>query len=171
MKNAYWSSCKVPIIFVSDFNEILVFWTDFCTLLIYQVSWKSIQWEPRCSMQTDRVVTKLIVPFCNFANATRNCIMWSSVICAVCVVVWGRSDWESWHECCVSCAWGEMRVVRDVIKKSKLKNHWEDLDVSGGKIFKYISVKYCSRMWIGFSCFRIWTSGGMCEHSSDLHIL
>lgn len=43
----------------------------------------------------------------------------------------------------MSCAWGEMRVVRDVIKKSKLKNHWKDPDVSGRKILKYISVKYC----------------------------
>jgi hypothetical protein len=66
----------------------------------------------------------------------------------------------------VSCVRGEMRVT----KKSKLKNHQEDLGVSGRIILKCISVKYGLRMWIGFSCFRIWTSGGMRVYNSDLHI-
>ena len=52
--------------------------------------------------------------------------------------------------------------VGGVIKKSKLKNHWEDLGENGRVILKCISVKYGLRMWIGFSCFRIGTSGGMC---------
>jgi hypothetical protein len=37
----------------------------------YQVSSKSIQWEPSCSMRTDNI-TKLIVAFRDFANAPKN---------------------------------------------------------------------------------------------------
>ena len=43
-----------------------------------QISWKSVQWEPSCSMWTDgqtdgqKGMTKLIVAFCNFANAPKD---------------------------------------------------------------------------------------------------
>ena len=42
--------------------------------LKYQVSSKSVQWEPSCFMQTDRQTdtTELIVAFCTFANAPKN---------------------------------------------------------------------------------------------------
>jgi hypothetical protein len=42
---------KYPL-FWSDFNETWIFWTDFREILRYQISWKSVQWEPS-SMHTD----------------------------------------------------------------------------------------------------------------------
>ena len=38
----------------SDFTEIWVVSTDIRIILKYQISWKSIQWEPSYSMRTDR---------------------------------------------------------------------------------------------------------------------
>jgi hypothetical protein len=58
--------------------ELGIFLTDFGKILKYQISLKSVQWEPSCSMrtdgQTDRQtdVTKLTVAFRNFANASKN---------------------------------------------------------------------------------------------------
>ena len=64
---------KYPFFF-SDFNETWIFLTDFQKILIHQILWKSVQWEPSCAMGTDRRtdITKLIVTFRNFANAPKN---------------------------------------------------------------------------------------------------
>jgi len=39
---------KYPL-FLSDFDEICIFSTDFGKIFKHQISWKSVQWDPRCS--------------------------------------------------------------------------------------------------------------------------
>jgi len=50
--------------------ECPLFLSHFRKILTYQISGKSVQWEPSCCMRTDRWtdVTKLIVAFRNFAS-------------------------------------------------------------------------------------------------------
>ena len=69
--NVYWSSCKVPFIFVRfsrNWNFLDIFSKN------YQISLTPIQWESSCSIRADRRtnMTKLIATFRNFANAPKN---------------------------------------------------------------------------------------------------
>ena len=58
---------KCPL-FLSDFSETWYVSTEFRKLLKYQISWKSVPWEPSCSMRTDgrTDMTQLKVAFRNF---------------------------------------------------------------------------------------------------------
>ena len=58
---------KYPL-FPSDFNEIWIFSRDFRKIIKYQISWKSVQCERRCSLRRERQtdMTKVTVTFRNF---------------------------------------------------------------------------------------------------------
>jgi hypothetical protein len=50
-----------------DFNEPWIFSTDFRKTSNYKFKWKSVQWEPRFFMRTDK--TKLILAFLIVSNS------------------------------------------------------------------------------------------------------
>jgi hypothetical protein len=56
---------------LSNFNKPWILLTDFWKILNHQISWKSVQWEPSCSMwiQTDR--TMLTDAFHNFMDTSK----------------------------------------------------------------------------------------------------
>jgi hypothetical protein len=62
---------KYPL-FLSDLSETWIFSTYLWNILKYQISWKSIHWEPMCIMRTDgrTAMAKLIVAFRNAPNNT-----------------------------------------------------------------------------------------------------
>jgi hypothetical protein len=51
-KNVYLSYGKYQSFF-SDFKETRIIWTNIIKILKYQISWKSLHWEPSCSSRTD----------------------------------------------------------------------------------------------------------------------
>ena len=60
--NDLWFKMYVPLhvkwqLFLSQFNEIWISSTNFRQRLKYQISWKTVQWEPSCSIRTDRQKT------------------------------------------------------------------------------------------------------------------
>jgi len=73
IRNVYFLQVKYQL-FLSDFNETWTFPRDIRKLLKNKISQKSVQWEPSCSVRTDRRtgMTKLIVAFYNFAKASKN---------------------------------------------------------------------------------------------------
>ena len=55
----YYQKCILVLIystslFLSDFNETRIFSADFRKNFKHKIPWKSFQYEPSCSMQTDR---------------------------------------------------------------------------------------------------------------------
>jgi hypothetical protein len=54
-------------IFLSDSNQNGIVSTDFRKIIKYEITWKSIQWEPSSLMQTD--MTKLKIAFRNSAKS------------------------------------------------------------------------------------------------------
>jgi hypothetical protein len=85
IKNAYCLHVKYPLL-LSDFNDTWIFSTYFRKIIQYQISWKSVMWEPSCSTwiggQTQ--TTKRIVHFRNFANAPKN---WTVNICFIMLIL------------------------------------------------------------------------------------
>jgi hypothetical protein len=44
---------NVILLFLSDFNQSWIFYTDFLKIFSYKISWKSIQWDSSCSVWKD----------------------------------------------------------------------------------------------------------------------
>jgi len=71
IRSVYWSSCKSTCYFC-------LIW-----MKLHEISWKLIQCEPDCWMQTDghTDMTKLIITFQNFVNVPKNCRLQVELLC------------------------------------------------------------------------------------------
>jgi hypothetical protein len=91
-----WSKMSIGLyvnylLYLSDFNETWNFCASFLKILKYQISGKSVLWEPSCFMMVDgrtdrqvdkqtdrqREITKLIVAFLNFVNSPKS---WKTIL-------------------------------------------------------------------------------------------
>jgi hypothetical protein len=71
-----WSNMYIGLhvqypLFLSYFKKAQIFSTVFRKILKYQISWKSVQWEPSCPKRTDGHEKKPMVVFFNFVNASK----------------------------------------------------------------------------------------------------
>jgi hypothetical protein len=140
--NIQRSSCKY-LLFLPDFNETWIFLADFRKILKYEISWKSIQWEPSCSMRTEQTdgkihMTKLTVAFCNFSNAPRNKTWFTQE--------WRRQITVPWQVLCMN---GKQRILDLILFSIVLVlGFWKDFGITylyiWTLIFLYVSVKYNS---------------------------
>jgi len=75
-------------LFMPGFNETWILSTYCRKTLRYTISWKSVQGEQSCYMQTDRQtdMTKLIIAFRKFANAPKNCTFCSHCMLPYCTL-------------------------------------------------------------------------------------
>jgi len=71
MKWVYWSWCEVPVIVVRLWGNLNFLGSCFWKIFKYRISWKSVQWEPSCSVRTDgrTDMPKIMVAFRTFAKA------------------------------------------------------------------------------------------------------
>jgi len=88
---------KDPL-FLYDIKETWIFSTDFQKVLKYQISQKSVLWEPSCCMHTDgrTDVMKLIVVFRNFVKAP-NILSRVLVLCVLLTVTYRRLCAVTWR--------------------------------------------------------------------------
>jgi hypothetical protein len=78
---------------LSSFMDIWIFSTDFRKILKNQITWKSVQWEPSCSMGTDgrTDMTKLMVASGNFAILPKNSTLCPHSVFVCFVWIWEQT--------------------------------------------------------------------------------
>jgi len=102
------------LLFLSDFNESWIFWTDF-TKNTLKSSWKSVQWGPSCSTRTDgqTYMTKLAATFRNFGKAPKETVLLltSFRIQKICGQLW-----ERWQAPLFFKTWRESAIVETLFR-------------------------------------------------------